>query len=119
MAFLPDGSGLVVSHDTGLALWRCAGAGWPEAGELSVTVDGPAEAKVGAPATYAASAGEGAAPVVFELLVDDAPQGEPGLSPVVTWTPDTPGVHTLRVVARDGLATGAAAVEVEVLEGAE
>jgi hypothetical protein len=116
VAFSDDMTGLVVSSEAGVSLWRCPGAALPEPSgvELAVRLDGPTRLRLGETATFTATH------LGTEHLHGHAffVNGEE-LAPAWTgretgWTPTAPGTYEVSVVIDDGLDTGSASLTVLV-----
>ncbi len=102
--FSEDGAGVLVSFEMGLALWRCPDSSpGPKPALLGpVTIDGPSSVESNENQTWTASAVTDGQPVVFRLLVDGEPFGA-GLRGLLTASLYEPGVHTIQVIADDGV----------------
>ena len=117
LAFLRDGSGLVVSYDIGMSLYRCDDAAWPEPGpDLHATIEGPTQLTVGLAATFTATHLGHDHVHSHAFFVNGEPLGLPTLGRTATWTPESAGTYELLVVLDDGLSTGSAAMTVVVGE---
>jgi len=102
--FLPDQSGLLVSHEAGLTLWRCHGAKASKTTQqFSAQLSGSGELLSQEAGQWTATAGEVDHPVVFALYIDD--QEGPAftnLSGKFSFPFYDVGEHKLQVVADDG-----------------
>ena len=115
VTFLPDASGLAISYEQGVALWRCPGAAWPEGdGPLDLLIEGPKTLKVGQPGTWTATHLGTDDVHSHTLLVDGAAVTAPSMDRNGTWTPLAPGTYTMSMVIDDGLSTGVASMELTV-----
>lgn len=103
--FLADGSGILMAHEVGITLWRCAGSPDLEVdGDLEVTLAGPDTLVSGQEAKWTATAQSSGQPLVFQLLVDGEEEWLPlaNLSGHFTRTYYEPGTFTVRAWVDDG-----------------
>ena len=115
VTFLPDGTGLAISYEQGLALWRCPTAPWPETGApLELLISGPTTAQAGEPALFIATHLGNADVHSHRLYVDGQPVSAASLDRKASWTPVAAGTYSVSFVIDDGIAQGTAAMTVTV-----
>ncbi len=115
VVFLEDQSGLAISYEQGVALWRCPGAEWPEGeGPLSVLLDGPATLVAGEQGQWTATHLGTDDVHSHAFFVDGAAVTAPSLDRHGAWTPIEPGTYTISVIIDDGLSTGTASIPLTV-----
>ncbi len=116
LEFVPDGTGLVVSHDVGLVLWRCSGSEWPEpSDDLGVLIEGPSSAEVGDVVSFTATHLGSDHVHSHQFFVEGEPLADPSIERSAEWLAPAPGSYEVLIVVDDGLSTGAATMLLEVL----
>ncbi|MFT7620978.1 MAG: hypothetical protein ACI9WU_000139 [Myxococcota bacterium] len=108
VTYLGDGSGVVVSYDVGIALWRCPQAVWPDAeSSMAVVLDAPPVAKAGTSITLIATHLGPDSVHSHQFFVDGQPLAPASLTRTAIWEPQEPGDYTIEVLLDDGLTQGA------------
>ena len=117
LVFTEDGAGLVLGLTSGLAVYRCSGASFPEGRDnLSVLIDGPRFAEVGETVELTATHLDATHMHGHAFYVDGELISPPSTSRHVQWTPQSAGVYEITVRLIDGVNTGEATLFIDVVE---
>jgi len=117
LEFLEGDAGLLISYMGGVAVWRCESSmGREGRTDVRVHLDGPMVLTLGETAEFTATHLGHVSMHGHAFFVNGALTGPVSTIRRLSWTPRVAGDHLIEVEVRDGLNSGRAHLEVQVIE---